>query len=318
MNIVDKIKHLFYPHHSNNHKAKILHPETILLFAILILVVQIIISNLPKLGFKVLGYAADISVDDVIKLTNQKRAENGLEPLTYNSQLSGAAMAKGNHMIANDYWAHTSPDGTTPWKFFSDAGYKYKYAGENLARDFSNAPTAVDAWMASPSHRENILASKYREIGIAVVEGDLSGSDTTIIVQLFGTQYLDTAPAIPIASANTSQAIVENQIKPTATSYPPTPTVIKAPASVTVLPTLTSPNTLTSSRSEMRVLISPFQTTRGVSLGVTALLIVVMTIDAIIVHKRNIPRVGGRTIAHMAFLIMVLAIVIIAQVGQVL
>ena len=94
-------------------------------------------------------------------------------------------------MIDRDYWAHVAPDGTQPWKFFTSFGYKYRYAGENLARDFSNASSAMDAWMNSPTHKENILNPKYKEIGIGVVEGDLAGTDTTIIVQFFGATYAD-------------------------------------------------------------------------------------------------------------------------------
>jgi uncharacterized protein YkwD len=100
-------------------------------------------------------------------------------------------LQKGRDMIDKDYWAHVAPDGTQPWKFFSQFGYKYRFAGENLARDFSNANDAVNAWMNSPTHKDNILNPKYKEIGIGITEGDLAGSDTTIIVQFFGATYSD-------------------------------------------------------------------------------------------------------------------------------
>jgi uncharacterized protein YkwD len=71
-------------------------------------------------------------------LPTEKRSQAGVSPLAYNPYLAQAAQAKARHMLEYDYWAHIAPDGTDPWKFFTDAGYKYRYAGENLARDFSN------------------------------------------------------------------------------------------------------------------------------------------------------------------------------------
>lgn len=130
----------------------------------------------PLFGVRILGYAANISSTEIVSLTNQKRTEAGVSSLIYNLQLEQAARQKGQDMIENDYWAHVAPDGTEPWVFFVDAGYKYRYAGENLARDFSNPQDAINAWMASPSHKDNLLSDKYKEIGIAVVEGDLGGS----------------------------------------------------------------------------------------------------------------------------------------------
>ncbi|MCS7092647.1 MAG: CAP domain-containing protein, partial [Patescibacteria group bacterium] len=188
MVLVRLFLHYFTPHHTNNQKARVLHFSFLTYVLVFLLLVQAIISFLPQTGARVLGYASQISVTEVISISNQKRVANGLPELKNNPLLAEAARKKGEHMLANDYWAHVAPDGTQPWYFFNLVGYNYKYAGENLARDFANAVSAVDAWMASPSHKENLLSPKYTEIGVAVVEGDLNGVDTTIIVQLFGTQ----------------------------------------------------------------------------------------------------------------------------------
>src|SRR3972149_10673467 len=192
MKFIEHLAHLFVPRQSNNHKAKLLHPSSLTTLVLVLAVFQLSITFLPSFGEKVLGYAANISPDEVIRLTNEKRVANGFSPLTTNAVLSQAAQAKGADMLNKDYWAHVAPDGTQPWYFFTNFGYKYRYAGENLARDFQNPTSAVEAWMASPSHKENLLSSKYKEIGIAVVEGDLAGVDTTIIVQFFGTNLVDT------------------------------------------------------------------------------------------------------------------------------
>jgi len=167
------LAHYFFPRHSNNHKAKLLHASTLYFLILSLVIYQVLLQALPLTGLKILGYAANIPPDKVIELTNQKRNDAGVGNLVYNPLLSSAARAKGEHMLTQDYWAHVAPDGTQPWKFFTDVGYVYRYAGENLARDFSDPTSTVDAWMASPSHKENLLSAKYKDIGVAVVEEHL-------------------------------------------------------------------------------------------------------------------------------------------------
>jgi len=109
-----------------------------------------------------LGFATDISIQALLKDTNDKRIENGLQPLTLNDQLNQAAAGKAADMFGNNYWAHISPSGKTPWDFILGANYQYVYAGENLAKDFQDSQGVVDAWMNSPSHKENLLNSNTR------------------------------------------------------------------------------------------------------------------------------------------------------------
>ena len=160
--IVYLVRHYLLPHESNNHKPKIFHSSTLAFLILGFLFYQFVIFILPKTGLKVLGYAANIAPGEVIRQINEKRLSQGLNPLNENPTLSQAALAKGADMLNKDYWAHVSPDGVEPWAFFTNVGYSYHYAGENLARDFSNPSAAVEAWMASPSHKENILSAKYK------------------------------------------------------------------------------------------------------------------------------------------------------------
>lgn len=306
---LSKLSHYFLPGYSNNHKAKLLHPDSILIIAFILILGQFVIQFSPRVGVSILGYAANIPPEEVIKLTNEKRAQDGLPGLTYSSQLAQAAKAKGEDMIAKGYWAHVAPDGTQPWKFFSDVGYKYRYAGENLAKDFSNTASAVDAWMASPSHKENLLSSKYDEIGVAVVEGNMNGVDTTIIVQLFGRKYSEAVAQIPPgASAKTSEAGLSANLIPTQV---PVVTVTPIPVAATYVSQNTGP-------SPIQVLVSPFKTTKGISIATISLLMVTFVVDAAAIAKKRITRVGGRTFAHLAFLGMILVIAIIAEAGQIL
>lgn len=297
MKFVNLLVHLFIPHESNNQKAKILHPTSLSVIAVLLLAFQLVLNIFPRAFPRVLGYAANISPGEVIRLTNEKRTGSGLSPVTENSTLDSAALAKGNDMLAKGYWAHFAPDGTSPWSFFTSFGYRYRYAGENLARDFSSAQSAVDAWMNSPSHRENILNPNYREIGIGVVEGSLAGVDTTIIVQFFGTP-LSGAPAIPIAKAKE----VSTSVSVVSTPAPiPTPKATAAPA---VGPTFT--------------FVSPFVSTKNLSLAITGVLLLVLSVDLIVVRRRRIARIGGRTLAHLAFFGMILAVILILKAGQII
>jgi len=311
----DKLIHFFFPWHTNNQKARLLHPEIIILFVLKLIVIQVGIQFLPASGLKILGYAANISPDEVIRLTNEKRVEAGLFPLEANGTLAQAAQIKGADMLNKNYWAHVAPDGTQPWKFFLDAGYRYRYAGENLARDFTNPNSAVEAWMASPTHRDNLLSANYKEIGIAVVEGDLNGVDTTIIVQFFGTKYADTIPAVPVA-----------EVVPSTSSPAPTPTGSPTAAPVAAsYPNSPSPVSVSQATPGPeagpmggRVLISPFSTTKGVSLVVVGLLLNVLVFDGLMAKRKKIARIGGRTFAHLSFLGMIFAIVLILKAGQVI
>lgn len=121
-------------------------------------------------------------------LVNERRAEHNQKPLATNAKLRESACAKADHMLANDYWDHISPEGVTPWTFIKKAGYDYKEAGENLARGFKDDTKLVQAWMDSPTHRANVLDSKFTEQGICERDGTLRGKATRLVVQQLGAQ----------------------------------------------------------------------------------------------------------------------------------
>ena len=175
----------FIPHSDNNYRAKLLNPLLIAVTVLTFFAAQIGLSFLPKFTPIVLGYVSNISPEEVISLTNKERAQAGLPTLNTDSKLTEAALSKGAYMLAKNYWAHTAPDGTEPWKFILDSGYKYRFAGENLARDFATPEAVVTAWMASQTHKDNLLSTKYQDIGIAFFNGDLNGVQTTLVFQMF-------------------------------------------------------------------------------------------------------------------------------------
>ncbi|WP_225989493.1 CAP domain-containing protein [Rhodococcus erythropolis] len=126
-----------------------------------------------------------VSQSSVEALINIQRASNGLSPLSASNELKASSCAKADHMLAQSYWAHTSPDGVTPWTFIEEAGYRYTTAGENLAKSYPDDASLVAAWMNSPSHRENVLGD-FKNQGICQKTGTLEGKTTTVTVQHVG------------------------------------------------------------------------------------------------------------------------------------
>lgn len=130
--------------------------------------------------------ATDFNENKIVELVNTKRADINLPALKINTQLNEAAKNKALDMFKDQYWAHNSPSGKTPWTFIRAAKYKYRYAGENLAKGFESESSLVEGWMNSTSHRENMLSKKYNEVGIADVEGTLNGEKVTLTVMMMG------------------------------------------------------------------------------------------------------------------------------------
>lgn len=138
-----------------------------------------------------------LTAQGVFEYTNRARAENGgLGALTHNETLDRIAMTKLLDMFSKQYFEHISPTGVGPSDLAKAAGYAYVIVGENLALgNFANDTKLVDAWMASPGHRANILNPRYQEIGIAAGRGMYEGRETWLAVQSFG-MPLSSCPAI--------------------------------------------------------------------------------------------------------------------------
>lgn len=187
------------PHHGNDHYPHAIRPNFLVFYLAAILTVQLVYNFVMTGEIRVLSFATSINQQTIITLTNQQRLANGVGAVAENSLLDQAAAKKAADMFASNYWAHVSPSGTTPWFFFDQVGYKYFYAGENLARDFDSSTGVVAGWMNSPSHRDNLLSGNYTEIGVAVVNGFMLGHETTLVVQLFGKpQFVPVASTQPV------------------------------------------------------------------------------------------------------------------------
>jgi uncharacterized protein YkwD len=201
------VKMALVPHGANQYRPHLIRRHSFLLVAVVVFIMQISLSF--STNGTVLGAQQTITSNDLLSETNQQRTNNSLQPLKLSDTLSKAAFMKAQDMFKQQYWAHTAPDGKTPWFWFNEVGYNYAYAGENLAKDFSTAGAVTTAWMASPDHRANILDSHYTEMGLATVDGTLEGRPTTLVVALYGEPVATLAAAStqPTFKAPVSQSI---------------------------------------------------------------------------------------------------------------
>lgn len=193
-------KKALVPHKENDFRPHLIRAHGLIAVLVIALIAQVAYSFATTGRLTVLGTESDVHIVELLDDTNHEREGEGLSELALNDKLSQAALLKAQDMFEEQYWAHVSPSGTQPWKWFGDVGYNYSYAGENLAKNYPTAQATVDAWMASETHRENILKPEYVDVGFAVVNGELEGKSTTLIVALYGAPVnLATAVASPEA-----------------------------------------------------------------------------------------------------------------------
>ena len=179
------LHNFFIPHEGNEYRPHSLREESVLMFgaAAVLLFAGALLNT--YFAARTDFYAA-IVPSVLADFANVDRRTLSLGPLQWNPVLAEAARGKAEDMAQKGYFAHTSPEGTTPWSWFKKAGYRYRYAGENLAVYFSDSWDVHTAWMDSAGHRANILSGKFTEIGIAAAKGGYQGRETIFVVELFG------------------------------------------------------------------------------------------------------------------------------------
>ncbi len=98
---------------------------------------------------------------------------SGLSKLTYDYSLEKVAMQRAAEIAV--YFSHTRPNGETCFTAYSDYGYTYLAAGENLAYGQTSVAQAFAAWAeenddySGQGHRRNMLSSSYNAIAISHV-----------------------------------------------------------------------------------------------------------------------------------------------------
>ena len=287
------IHHWFIPHRHTHEKAKLISWRGFAVYIMLFIILQSVFSWISFSNPGILGTSSSITKQQIIELTNTQRVRNGLPSLTENPILSSAAQAKAANMFSENYWAHFAPSGKTPWDFILSSGYRFSVAGENLAKNFSSSDDVVEAWIASPTHKENIINSKYQDIGIAVEDGVINGQKTTLVVQMFGTTSLLAKPG-----SKASITIPENEFKQKseiALVGPAVAAQVSAPQS----------------------LFDPFKMSKVFGFGVISFIISLLIIDFLILKKRGVFRITSHHLAHMAILGVAAAAIVSQSPGDI-
>jgi uncharacterized protein YkwD len=220
MKVHHHLKHIFIPHEGNEYRPHFFREISI---AIILTIVFIIVSISASSAYVLQNTDAGqgIVARVLIDLTNQNRSTSNLSALVYSPTLEKASQMKAGDMAANGYFAHNSPAGLTPWHWLEKAGYNYRYAGENLAVNFTNSEDVSNGWMNSPTHRANILSPDYKEIGISMASGMYQNNNTIFVVQMFGT------PVEAVKVSPPEQVVKDNDNIPAVTKVTPKKEAIK-------------------------------------------------------------------------------------------
>lgn len=233
----DELHAHFVPSERNGHVPHVLKHRVLIGYSLIV----ILLKALALTGFVFLPassvYSSSITADNIVELTNASRTSLGLKELKVDPRLAQAATGKAEDMVINQYFAHTSPAGLTPWSWFRKAGYAYIHAGENLAVNFTSAEGVQAGWMASPEHHDNIVSVKYDDIGVGIARGTFQGYDTTFVVEMFGapqpTKAAAPAPAPETSPAHAAPA--EAIVAPTGDGYKVTLASSQVPAATAMI-----------------------------------------------------------------------------------
>ena len=131
------------------------------------------------------GAASEMETD-IVRYTNEARAQNGLPALRLNMKLLQAARIHARQMAERQQLEHEISGARYPTLQARLVAVEYAYsrAAENIAWNRSSAQSVVAGWMNSPGHRTNILDSRITEIGAAMAR---SAKGEPYWIQVFGT-----------------------------------------------------------------------------------------------------------------------------------
>jgi uncharacterized protein YkwD len=114
----------------------------------------------------------------VLELVNQARARprrcgqksfNATAPLKLSAALGDAALAHSLDMATRDYFDHQGPDGSTPASRVTRTGYAWRVVGENIAAGVATPEEAVQGWLQSAAHCENLMDPRFTDMAVAYV-----------------------------------------------------------------------------------------------------------------------------------------------------
>lgn len=318
MTIIKKYIHrLIIPSEHNNYRSRSIHTDMLTMYLVLAIVISIIFrSSITTSILNVLGIATDITIEKLYQLTNEERSKNGLPPLTLNQTLNTAAQQKAEDMFAKNYWAHFGPNGETPWNFILQSGYQYEHAGENLAKNFMFSDGVIQAWMNSPTHRENIVRPVYTDVGFAIVNGILQNEETTLVVQMFGTPktgiFQQLTDTITPPSPNNQIGGVA-KLEPTQSPEKIDTTPVSQIAQTVKNNPIMQSNTRASNSKNINKSI-PF----SITIAFMVFLFISFVIDMYVAERMGIFRLTGKHLAHALFLLTIISAVLLLKRGVIL
>ncbi|MBI2086507.1 hypothetical protein HYT74_04145 [Candidatus Daviesbacteria bacterium] len=290
------LRNLFFPHRDTHQKAYLISSQALFFYLSFFILLQVSFSILGYARPGILGISGNIDQKKIIELTNLEREKVGLAPVSENEALKKAAELKAQNMFSENYWAHFAPSGKTPWDFILGSGYKFSYAGENLAKNFQTSDEIVKAWMASPTHRDNLLNTNYQDIGIAVLEGVLNGQKTVLVVEEFGTtQNIAAKPTVDIQGKQITLSEQDYKNKPQL-----------------LMPSVSFNN------STNRVLINPFALSKYAGFSLILLIASLLIVDIVVLRKRKVFRPSSHYMAHMSLLSLAAGSLFLANPGTIL
>lgn len=164
-------------------------------FVFLLLMIVLLVQMIYLIKYVSLAYFKNESVLDdqetevilnedemqAFDLVNEYREKNGLQKLRMSKDLQRVAEIKARDLVESEYFSHTSLTYGSTFNIMKDKGIRYKVSGENLAGNISSEK-AVEAWINSETHRNNILDDEYNYTALCVVESPIYGK---VFVQLF-------------------------------------------------------------------------------------------------------------------------------------
>jgi hypothetical protein len=301
-------------------RARFLKNSALFVYVLVLLFFQI---NLYRVSPRILGFATNIATTELYQLVNVERAERGLPALKRNTKLEQAAYKKAQDMFAKNYWAHYAPDGsTTPWQFILSSGYNYKYAGENLAKDFDTSASVMSAWMASAGHRANIVNTNYKDFGLVAIDGSLLGEKTTLVVQMFGSTLGATTASKPTggtASKPTGGTAGANAPAPAPKAQP---LAVVGPTENGGEPTPASAQAKLAPLEQVVRTFNPTASPKSVPLGFGFLLLGLFAIDEAYMLKDGLNhqelKRTAENVAHMVILGLLMVVVWTMRTGGII
>ena len=105
-----------------------------------------------------------------VELMNDHRESVGCLPLVWNDDVADVAQAHSEDMVERDFFAHTNPDGDSPFDRLQNSGVPYSSGAENIAWGYHSAESVLDGWLNSAGHKANIENCSLTEHGVGLYQ----------------------------------------------------------------------------------------------------------------------------------------------------